>query len=98
MAGDDDDAPNGADGAEAPLEGTEVIVLKVELDLVPDWSNTLERIAAAHAARVVMGIEGQAFVVKIAIRPFMKQAFLADVQRYWEAFVERRKREGRWRR
>jgi hypothetical protein len=92
-----DDERDGAGGSEEhALSGVEVIALRVTLDLVPEWSNTLERIAQHHGVRVVVGVEGDALVVKVAVRPEVRQRFLADVQRYWDLFVERRKREGRW--
>lgn len=81
-----------------PLEGMQTVALRVELDLVPEWSNLLERIAHHHGSSVAMGVDGPSFVVKVAIVPERKPAFLADVERHWGLFVERRKREGRWRR
>jgi len=45
--------------AEAALEGTEVLALRVEFDLVPEWSNVVERIARHHGERVA--VEGWAF-------------------------------------
>ena len=86
------------DDESEPLAGTETVALRVELDLVPEWSNLLERIAHHHAARVAMGVDGPSFVVKVALVPERKPAFLKDVERHWALFVERRKREGRWRR
>jgi hypothetical protein len=80
------------------LEGTETVALRVELDLVPEWSNLLERIAQHHGQRVAVGVEGPSFVVKVALVPDRKTVFLADVERHWDLFVERRKREGRWKR
>ena len=81
---------------EAPLEGMELIAFRVDFDLVPEWSNTLERIGQHHAAKVAVGVESDALVVKIAVAPPRKAALMADVGRYWDLFVERRKREGRW--
>ena len=78
------------------LEGVEVISLKIEVELVPDWSNVVERIARHHGERVAVGILGDAFVVKVAVKPEKKEHLLHDVQRTWALFVERRKREGRW--
>lgn len=79
------------------LEGLETVALRVEFDLVPEWSNLLERIALQHGERVAMGVEGRSFVVKVAVVPERKTGFLADVERHLTLFVERRKREGRWR-
>jgi hypothetical protein len=85
-----------AEGDEEILEGMEVIELRVEFDLIPDWSNTLERIAQGHAARTKLLVQSDALVVKIAIAPEKREAFFADVQRYWEMFAEWRRRQGRW--
>ena len=86
-----------SDEEEEALEGMETVALRVELDLVPEWSNLLERIANHHGKRVAVGVEGAAFVVKVAMVPEKKPVFMADVARHWDHFVERRKREGRWR-
>ncbi len=79
------------------LEGVEVLSLKVELDLVPEWSNVLERIAKYYGERVAVGVRGGGLVVKVAVLPEKKEPMLADIQRTWLLFVDRRKREGRWR-
>jgi hypothetical protein len=86
------------DEADEPLEGMETVALRVEFDLVPEWSNLVERIARHYGARVAMGVDGPSFVVKVAMLPERKPQFLVDVERHWAMFVERRKREGRWRR
>lgn len=83
-----------ADDEQAALE---VLALKIELDLVPEWSNTVERIGRHHGEAVEVGLDGGEVVVKIAVRPEQRDAMLTDVRRCWELFVERRKREGRWR-
>ncbi|MEQ1501268.1 MAG: hypothetical protein ABMB14_03515 [Myxococcota bacterium] len=85
-------------GEDEVLDSVDELTLRVELDLVPEWSNTLERIAVHHGARVAVGVLGDALGVKVALAPERKDRFLADVERMWDLFVERRKREGRWRR
>ena len=85
-----------APDADARIEGAEVLAMRVELDLVPEWSNVVERIARQHGERVVVGVEGGQFVIKVAVRPERKPPLMGDMERYWKAFVERRKKEGRW--
>ncbi len=82
---------------DTPETELEVLALKVELDLVPEWSNTIERIARHHGDAVEVGLDGEVLVVKVAVQPERKAGLLADVQGCWQLFVERRKREGRWR-
>ena len=78
------------------LEGRETVALRVAFDLVPEWSNLLERIALHHGEQVALGVDGRSYVMKVAMVPERKTGFLADVERHWALFVERRKREGRW--
>lgn len=81
---------------EQDLSGRELLTLRVDLDLVSEWAPVLERLATAHGALSQAGVQGTGFVVEVAIEPARKDAFLADMQRYWGHLVERRKREGRW--
>ncbi|HHO50367.1 MAG TPA: hypothetical protein ENK18_05700 [Deltaproteobacteria bacterium] len=74
-----------------------MLALKIELELVPEWSNTVERIGGLHGEAVEVGLDGGEVVVRVAVRPEQKEAMLIDVRRCWALFVERRKREGRWR-
>lgn len=85
-----------ADDTNDATEGTETVALRVELDLVPEWSNLLERIAHHHGEQVAVGVEGPTYVVKVALVADRKGIFLADVERHWGLFVERRKQQGRW--
>ena len=74
----------------------EVLRLEVEMDLVPDWSNALQRMCAHFGEAVSVGIAGETFVVKTAIAPEKKAELLATIQRYWAEFARRRKLEDRW--
>jgi hypothetical protein len=80
------------------LDGMEVVSLRIEFDLVPEWSTVVEKIANFHSTRVAVGFQGQDLVVKAAVAPERKAHLMADLGRYWDQFVERRKREGRWKR
>lgn len=85
-----------AGGLPDSVEGMEVVALKIEFDLVPEWSDVVEKIARFHSQKVAVGFQGQNLVVKAAVPPERKAHLMADLGRYWEQFVERRKREGRW--
>lgn len=93
----DDEQPPDAEAADPTLEGLEVLALRIGFDLVPEWSNVVEKIARGIGERVAVGVDGDAFVVKVAVKPERKALFLGEMQRYWQVFVERRKRDGRWR-
>lgn len=84
-----------ADG-ERPLQRTEVLAMRVDLEFVPEWSNVVERIARHHGERVAVGVEGGQLVIEVAVTPEKKPRLMGEMQRFWSAFVDRRKKEGRW--
>ena len=81
---------------EAPLDGCEILSFRVEMDLVPEWSNLVERICTHHGERVGMAIEGPEMVIKVAVKDENKPGMMNDLQNFWAEFVKRRKLEGRW--
>jgi hypothetical protein len=78
------------------LTDCEILTLRIELDLVPQWSNVVEKIARHHGERVVVGVHGPELLVRVAVKPDNKPGMMRDMERYWADFVELRKREGRW--
>lgn len=74
----------------------EILRLEVELDLVPDWSNALQRMCAHFGEAVSVGVAGDTFVVRTAVAPEKKPELMATIQRYWAEFARRRKLEDRW--
>lgn len=74
----------------------EILRLEVEMDLVPDWSNALQRMCAHFGEAVSVGVAGDKFVVKTAVAPEKKPELMATIQRYWAEFARRRKLENRW--
>ncbi len=74
----------------------EILRLEVEMDLVPDWSNALQRMCAHYGEAVSVGVAGDKFVVKTAVAPEKKPELMATIQRYWAEFARRRKLEDRW--
>ena len=89
-----DDGTVDVSAARTDLEHVRV---EVEYDLVPDWSNALQRMCAFFGEAVAVGVEGDKFVVKAAIAPEKKDELMATIQRHWAEFARRRKQEGRWR-
>jgi hypothetical protein len=81
---------------EAPLDGCEIYAFRVEMELVPEWSNLVERICSHHGERVGVALEGPEMVIKVAILPENKPGMMNDLQNFWGEFVKRRKLEGRW--
>lgn len=87
------------DETQAPPEDevkTEILQFKVPMELVPDWSNVLEKMGAWYGESVEIGLEGTSLVVRVTLLPEKKEVMLADMQRTWNIFVEDRKRQGRW--
>ncbi|MCB9673829.1 MAG: hypothetical protein H6737_01855 [Alphaproteobacteria bacterium] len=84
------------DGPEAPLDDCEILAFKVEMTLVPEWSNLVERICTHHGERVAVALEGDQMVVKVAVKDENKPGMLNDLQNFWDEFARRRKLEGRW--
>jgi hypothetical protein len=90
-----DDAPDAESLAEL-RDDLEILRLEVELDLVPDWSNALQRMCAHYGEAVSVGVAGDKFIVKTAVAPEKKPELMATIQRYWAEFARRRKLENRW--
>ena len=87
--------PDADDVAEL-RDDLEILRLEVEMDLVPDWSNALQRMCAHYGEAVSVGVAGDKFVVKTAVAPEKKPELMATIQRYWAEFARRRKLEDRW--
>lgn len=84
------------DGTVEPLEDCEVLAFKIEMTLVPEWSNLVEKICTHHGERVAVALEDDQMVVKVAVRDENKPGMLRDLQSFWDEFVKRRELEGRW--
>ena len=90
---------SGADCSIALIEDGEIVAERHEHvgrghaeRLIP-WIAALP--GGGLAKDVVVGCGPGSFTgVRIAIAPERKERFLADVERHWALFVERRKREG----
>ncbi len=91
-----DDPDEAADPLAGKRNDLEIIRLEVEFDLVPDWSNALQRMCAHYGEAVNVGVQGDKFVVRAAVAPEKKDELMATIQRYWVEFARRRKLEGRW--
>jgi hypothetical protein len=82
----------------AELAPTEVVDIRVEFDLVPEWSNVVEKIGRYYGERVEVGFEGKDLVVKITIRRSEKERMMYDLSKTWDYFVDTKKRERKWKR
>ncbi len=86
----------GGGDEEGVLTGCEVLALRVEMRLVPRWSNVVERIARHHGERVEMFVDGGEMVVRVAVKPENKPGLIRDVDRYWSDFAVQQKADGSW--
>jgi hypothetical protein len=91
----DEDLPNGhAPAEDAPA--TELVEIRVEFDLVPEWSNVVEKIGKYYGESVEVGFAGKDLIVKVTIKTSEKERMKYDLDKTWDYFVETKKREGKW--
>jgi len=74
----------------------EIVQFAVEFDLVPDWSNVLERICQHNAVSTKSGVLGDSFVVKAAVAPEKREELMHIIETMWGEFARRRKLRGDW--
>ena len=74
---------------------TEVMALRISLDLVPDWSRVVEKMAADFGVGATAAAEGDVYVVRVELKKVDKPRFVAELRKYWTAFSEYRERDGR---
>lgn len=81
------------DETDKPLE---IVALRIEMELVPDWSNLVERICRHHGEDVAAAIEGEEYVIKCSIDPENKPGMMRDLENFWHKFAEQRRQAGEW--
>ncbi len=81
---------------EANPDRNEVMAFRIGVDLVPEWSNLVERICNHHGERVAAALEGEEYVIKVKVLVENKPGMLRDMENFWREFAKRRKLEGRW--
>lgn len=74
---------------------TEVMALRISLDLVPEWSRVVERMAADFGVAATAAAEEDAYVIRVQLKKADKPRFVAELRKYWIGFQEYREREGR---
>lgn len=80
------------------LAPTEVVDVRVEFDLVPEWSTVVEKIGNYYGQKVEVGFEGKDLIVKITIKKSEKERMMYDLGKTWDYFVDTKKRERKWKR
>lgn len=97
MAEEEPPAPSLAEVLQE-LAPTEVVDIRVEFDLVPEWSNVVEKIGRYYGTGVDVGFEGKDLIVKITIKKSEKERMLFDLEKTWEYFVSTKKLQRKWKR
>lgn len=82
---------------EDPL-GTTELTFKFDMDLVPRWTNLVERICLHHCERYQTFVDPQGYVIKLRIINENKPGFINDVNNFWRDYVKQEKQAGRWKR
>jgi len=77
-------------------ETGERMTMRIGMDLVPEWSNAVERMARYYGEEVAVGVADDGLTIDLTIQPHRKEGLLADMQNHWDAFVQARKQAGRW--
>jgi len=77
-------------------EDLEIMQFKVDFDVVPEWSNVLERICQHHAESTKAGVLGDSYVVKAAVAPEKRAELMHVIETMWGEFARRRKLRGDW--
>lgn len=78
-------------------EGITEMTFRFDMELVPQWTNLMERICIHHAERYQTFAEPDGYVIKIQIENQNKGTFVNDVNNFWRDYVAQEKRAGRWR-
>lgn len=73
-----------------------VVALSVEVSLLPEWFQAIERVAARHCRRMQVIEKPDEHIVHIELPLFAKPALERDLMEAWEGFVAERKAAGRW--
>ena len=72
-------------------EEVEVVrmALRIPSELLPDWFEEVQRVAAAHARRMGVVEKPEEWLVQVELTPENTESFQADLQAAWSAFQQR---------
>ncbi|MCA9570341.1 MAG: hypothetical protein KC656_21000 [Myxococcales bacterium] len=73
-----------------------VVSLSVDVALLPEWFDAIERVAARHCRRMQRIERPDAHLVHIEVPVLARPAMEQELMEAWDTFVEQRKAEGRW--
>lgn len=71
-----------------PSEEKEVVPVTIEMDLVPAWSNVVEKIGWAFGESVTLSPTAGGVVVEVEVRTSRRDAFEQELRIYWQRFRE----------
>lgn len=73
-----------------------VLGIEIEIDLTPEWWEAILAVAPDHVRRMSTLEKPEQWYVRVELHKDNVEAFSADLAMAWEAFVEERKKQGRW--
>ena len=73
-----------------------VIALEVEVALLPEWFEAIKALAGEFARRMSVMEHPETWRVRIELPRDSAPIFQERLGEAWQAFVEKRKAEGRW--
>ena len=70
------------------MEGEQAqrIPIAIEMDLVPAWSNVVEKIAWAHGDNVSLSPSENGVVIEVDLLPSRRDAFEDELRIYWKRY------------
>ena len=73
-----------------------VIALEVEVALLPEWYEAIEKLAAEFSRRMAVMEHPETWRIRIELPKDRGDAFREQLQEAWDGFVATRREEGRW--
>jgi hypothetical protein len=73
-----------------------IVRLTIERELLPEWFDAVQAVAARHARRMAVIDQPDQYVVQVELPVADKDAFADGLQAAWTTFVDQRRAEGRW--
>jgi hypothetical protein len=73
-----------------------VVALSVEVALLPEWFEAIERVAARHCRRMQVIEKPDEHLVQIELPVLARPALERELMEAWQVFVAERKAAGNW--
>lgn len=96
MSGSDPESGKTPEADEPTPPEHQVLALRIEAALLPEWFDLIRAVAARHARRMAVLEKPDEWVVRVELHTQRIPAFSEDLTEQWETFVAERRAAGRW--